>query len=158
MLRKDRLIQEYFHDPYYPKKKHQSLSLCEGCGVVFKSGIFEWSDKPPKTAKKIVCPACRRITDKYEGGVVYLGGEFLYQHKNEIMNIIKNTESAEMKQRPLERIIEVISQRNKIKITTTYEHLARRIGEAVHKAYKGSLNIQYPEGEKYVRVRWRRET
>ncbi|MDQ7055715.1 MAG: hypothetical protein Q9M89_04210 [Persephonella sp.] len=44
----------------------------------------------------------------------------------------------------------------KIVITTTYEHLARRIGEAVHRAYKGNLNFQYPEGTKYIRVHWER--
>jgi hypothetical protein len=157
MTRKDRLIQEYIHDPYFPKKRYPDPSLCERCGAVFHNGIFEWLDKPPKRAAKIVCPACKRMADRYEGGVVYLGGEFLSRHKNEIMNIVKNTESIEMKQRPLERIIEIIDQGNRMKIMTTYEHLARRIGEAVHKAYKGSLTMQYPEGEKYVRVRWNRE-
>jgi hypothetical protein len=157
MTRKDRLIQEYIHDPYFPKKRYPDPSLCERCGVVFKNGIFEWLEKLPKTAPRIVCPACKRMADRYEGGVVYLEGEFLNHHKNEIMNIVKNTESAEMKKRPLERIVESVEKENKIKITTTYEHLARRIGEAVHKAYKGSLTMQYPEGEKYVRVGWKRE-
>jgi len=59
-----------------------------------------------------------------------------------------------MAYRPLERIIEIKEEDGKIVVTTTYEHLARRIGEAVHRAYKGDLIIQYPEGWKYARVHW----
>jgi NMD protein affecting ribosome stability and mRNA decay len=158
MERKNKLIQEYIHDPYFPKKKYSDPSVCERCGLVFNNGIFEWLDRLPKKAEKIICPACRKIADKYEGGVVNLEGKFLAQHRDEIVNIIKNTESVEMKQRPLERIIEVITEVDRIEIKTTYEHLARRIGEAIHKAYKGYLTLQYPESEKYVRVRWSRET
>ena len=88
--------------------------------------------------------------------MLYLEGEFLVKHKNEILSIIKNTENNERKSRPLERIIEMVVKADKIEIKTTYEHMARRIGEAVHKACKGDLSIQYPQGEKYVRIFWSR--
>ncbi|RMD46297.1 MAG: ATPase [Aquificota bacterium] len=152
--RKDRLIQEYIHDPYFTKEKYHDPSVCERCGVVFHEGIFKWMETPPENAGKMICPACRRIEDKYEGGVTVLEGDFMKQHKDEILNIIKNTEEREMAYRPLERIIEIKDEGDRIVITTTYEHLARAIGEAVHRAYKGNLNIQYPEGAKYVRVHW----
>ena len=113
-------------------------------------------DKVPPNAHKIVCPACRRIEDKYEGGVVYLKGEFLQKHKDEILNLIKNVEEEEVAYRPLERIIEIKDNGEEIEITTTYEHLARRLGEAVHRAYKGKLKLEYPGGQKYVRVFWER--
>jgi hypothetical protein len=32
----------------------------------------------------------------------------------------------------------------RLDISTTYEHIARRIGEAVHKACKGELKVQVP--------------
>ncbi len=154
--RKDKLIKEYIHDPYFTKEKYVDPSVCKKCGVVFHDGIFQWINGKLKNAKEIVCPACRRIEDKYEGGVVYLEGEFLNSHKDEIINLIKNVEKEEIAYRPLERIIEIKEEDGKIIITTTYEHIARRIGEAVHKAYKGELNMQYPEGWKYVRVHWKR--
>lgn len=154
--RKDRLLKEYIHDPYFTKEKYHDPSVCERCGVVFHDGIFQWIEPPPANAEKMICPACRRIEDKYEGGVVVLEGEFLASHKDEILNRIKKVEEEEMAYRPLERIIEINDEGNKITITTTYEHLARRIGEAVHKAYKGKLNFQYPEGAKYIRVHWER--
>ena len=154
--RKDRLIKEYIHDPYFTKEKYKEPSVCEKCGVVFTEGIFQWMDKVPPNAHKIVCPACRRIEDKYEGGVVYLKGEFLQKHKDEILNLIKNVEEEEVAYRPLERIIEIKDNGEEIEIITTYEHLARRLGEAVHRAYKGKLKLEYPGGQKYVRVFWER--
>ncbi|HHG75248.1 MAG TPA: ATPase, partial [Persephonella sp.] len=77
-------------------------------------------------------------------------------HKEEIINLIRNVEQNEMAYRPLERVINMEDEGDKITITTTYEHLARRIGEAVHRAYKGDLNFKYPEGTKYIRVHWKR--
>ncbi|WP_456464719.1 BCAM0308 family protein [Persephonella sp.] len=154
--RKDRLIQEYIHDPYFTKEKYPDPSICERCGVVFHEGVFQWIEPPPKNAEKMICPACRRIEDRYEGGIVVLEGDFLKSHKEEIINLIRNVEQNEMAYRPLERIINMEDEGDKITITTTYEHLARRIGEAVHRAYKGDLNFKYPEGTKYIRVHWKR--
>lgn len=156
MERQDKIVQEYIHDPYFIKEKFSDPSICEKCGVIYNHGIFQWFDKPPKEARKIVCPACRRIEDRYEGGIILLEGQFLADHKQEILNIIYNAEETEKKYRPLERIIEIEDQGNRAVITTTYEHIARRIGEAVQKACKGELKLQYPEGEKYIRVYWKR--
>ncbi|HVN25443.1 MAG TPA: BCAM0308 family protein [Syntrophorhabdales bacterium] len=156
MARQDRLLQEDVHDPYFVKQRYRDPSVCQRCGVLFRNGAFEWVKKLPPQAAKMVCPACRRIEDKFEGGVVTLAGDFLLQHKSDIMNIIANTQKAEQTSRPLERIISLIDTGTKIEIRTTYEHIARRIGEAVNKAYKGELSVQYPEGEKYARIFWRR--
>ncbi len=151
------MINDYVNDPYFVKEKYPDISVCEKCGVVFHEGIFEWLNPPPANAQKMICPACRRIADKYEGGVVYLKGSFLQKHKEEILNLIKNVEENEKFLRPLERIIEIREEKDEIVITTTYEHIARRIGEAIHKAYKGSLKLNYPEDTKYIRVYWERE-
>jgi len=140
--RKDRLIQEYIHDPYFTKQKYPDPSICKRCGVVFHDGIFEWIEPPPRNASEMICPACRRIEDKYEGGIVNLEGEFLVSHKDEILNLIRNVEEEEMKYRPLERIISIDDNGDSLTIKTTYEHLARRISEAIHRAYKGDLKIQ----------------
>jgi hypothetical protein len=47
-------------------------------------------------------------------------------------------------------------QPDKIVITTTDVHLARRIGEAVHHAYQGDLDVKYSPDEYMVRVSWSR--
>jgi len=156
MGRKDKLIQEYVHDPYVAKTKYADPSVCGSCGVVFNNGIFTWLDVPPPEAPSMTCPACLRIADKYEGGVVCLEGGFMLEHKPEIMNTIRNVETEAKKQRPLDRIIEIKENPRETVITTTYEHLAKKIGNALHRAYKGDLKTQFLEGEKYVRVWWSR--
>jgi hypothetical protein len=157
MGRQDRLLREDTHDPYFVKERYRDPSACEKCHVLFRNGIFEWADKIPSNAATIVCPACRRIEDKFEGGVVILEGSFLADHKTDIRNIIANIEKAEQRSRPLERVISLTDRGARIEIRTTYEHIARRIGDAVHKACKGELAVQYPMGEKYARVFWKRE-
>ncbi len=157
MPRQNRLLQEGVHDPYFVKQRYRDPSVCEKCSVVFRNGVFEWSKTIPPNAARMICPACRRIEDKFEGGIVTLEGSFLLQHKTEILNIITNTEKAEQTSRPLERIISLNDSGARVEIQTTYEHIARRIGEAIRKAYKGELIVQYPEGEKYARVSWRRD-
>jgi hypothetical protein len=155
--RKDKLFKDYLHDPYFVKEKYPEPSVCERCGVVFNSGIFMWANPIPKNFPKMICPACKRIEDKFEGGVVLLTGKFLKEHKEEILNIVRNVEAYKIEKRPLERIMSIEEIEDALEIKTTYEHLARRIGEAVNSAFKGELKISYPEEEKYVRVRWFRD-
>ena len=156
MEKRNKLIQQQNHDPYFLKEKCSDPAVCEKCGVVFHHGMYEWTETPPADAAAFLCPACKRIASQYEGGVIILEGEFLYKHKTEILNIINNTEKNERKYRPLERIFDMVDHDRRIAIKTTYEHIARRIGEAVHDACKGELNFHYPEGEKYIRVHWQR--
>ena len=87
MVRQDRLIQEDVHDAYFVKQKYRDPSVCEKCNVVFRNGAFEWVKTIPPNAARMTCPACRRIEDKFEGGIVTLEGDFLSQHKSDIMNI-----------------------------------------------------------------------
>ena len=42
-------------------------------------------------------------------------------------------------------------------VTTTGIHVARRIGEALARAYKGDLSYQYAAAEKRIRVYWQRQ-
>jgi hypothetical protein len=41
-------------------------------------------------------------------------------------------------------------------VTTTDTHLARRIGAALHDAYKGELEYRYNKQENLLRVAWSR--
>jgi NMD protein affecting ribosome stability and mRNA decay len=156
MARGNKLIKDDIHDPYFVREGYRDPSICEKCGVLFRNKVFEWTQKVPSNAARMICPACRRIEDGFEGGIVVLEGDFLARHKSDILNTIENTEEAEKKKRPLERIISINDQGSRIELRTTYEHIARRIGEAIRKAFKGDLTLQYPTGEKYARVFWRR--
>ncbi|MBC7473399.1 MAG: ATPase [Candidatus Sericytochromatia bacterium] len=156
MNRKGESIKEAKHDPYMLKEKYPDPSVCETCNVVFTKGIYKWEKIIPENANKIKCPVCKRIWDDFEGGSLVLEGEFLDKHKEEIMNLINSTAKLEGQTHPLERIIEIKNIDNKLEVRTTYEHLARRLGDAIHRAYKGDLNYTYSD-DKYIRASWRRD-
>ncbi len=160
MRRRDKMIEEEYHDPYYEGKKYKEPTVCKVCGAVFKNGRWVWHEGKVEGADEGMCPACRRIREKYPAGVVILEGNFIKDSgkKTEIMNLIKNVEEKAKNLHPLERIMEIKENDDGgIEILTTDPHLARRIGESVAKAYKGEFKIQYLEEEKFVRVYWRRD-
>ncbi len=156
MVRRDKLIQDHKHDPYFSKIQRQDPSSCKYCGVIFSKGHFAWSERKPENATLMECPACQRIRDGYEGGLLTISGAFTLAHRTEILNLIGNTEELEKRQRPLERIIDINKGKTMV-VTTTYEHLARRLGQGLSRAYKGELQMNYPKGEKFIRISWTRE-
>lgn len=56
----------------------------------------------------------------------------------------------------MERIIKIIDENGGTTVSTTGIHLARRLGEAIHRAYQGNYDLQYLEDEKFVRISWER--
>lgn len=85
-----------------------------------------------------------------------LEGDFLREHHDEIMNLVQNFEKTKKSQYPLQRIMATEGQDNGLLITTTDIHLARGIGEAIHSAYQGNLDLQYNENENLLRAYWSR--
>jgi hypothetical protein len=105
---------------------------------------------------KIICPACRRIADHCPAGYVEISGQFFVNHRGEILNLIHNLEKQEKDGHPLERIIAVTPDQEPVLVTTTGLHLARRIGEALARAYRGDLSFRYADDETSIRVYWQR--
>ena len=153
--RKDRLIQEMDHDPYHSKKKISEPAVCTECGAVFHKGRWSW-DPREANAHEVLCPACQRIKDRVPAGFLTLSGEFLDQHKEEIMNLIHNKAEEEGKEHPLKRIMGMEEQESALVFTFTDAHLPRGIGEALHQAYEGELDYEYTKGDIMLRVSWRR--
>jgi hypothetical protein len=104
----------------------------------------------------VTCPACRRIEGGYPAGFVTVRGSFFEEHREEILNLIRNTAEAEKAEHPLERLIAVQEEADAARLTTTGVHLARRIGDALARAYQGGLTLRYGEAEQRLRVLWER--
>jgi len=153
--RHDRLIRELEHDPYHSKRKVPEPTVCPECGAVFHHGRWSWDERPAE-AHETLCPACHRIHDRVPAGFLTLGGEFLAEHKDEILHLIHNFEKRERAEHPLQRIMGVEEQDEGLVITFTDPHLARGVGEAVEHAYRGELDFKYTEGEYLLRVTWQR--
>jgi hypothetical protein len=154
--RRDRLIKEARHDVYRERAKWPEPTLCTDCGAVFVNGRWTWEDAG-KNSHTAVCPACRRVDDNLPAGHVEITGDFFDYHRREIINLIRNTESQEKQHHPLERIMHLEAGPSVTRITTTGIHLARRLGEALSKSYKGDLSVQYPDAELSVQVSWHRD-
>ena len=152
--RKDRALRERGYDTS-KKGKLQEPTVCPKCGAVFHEGRWTWMTPPPQ-AHDEMCPACQRVRDKNPAGILTLKGQFLQEHKGEILNLARNQEARAKAEHPVQRIIDIEEQEDGIVITTTDAHLVRSIGEAVHHAYHGELDFQYTEVENILRVHWER--
>jgi hypothetical protein len=154
---KSHLIAEESHDPYRSRKKLPEPAVCKQCMAVLTGGRWQWTAKPLEGAHWELCPACHRIADKYPAGELTLTGSFLKAHGAEIVRLARNVEAMERREHPLQRIMEVAEEEDRIVITTTGLHLPRWIAHAVTSAYKGDLETHYDEAGHFVRMTWRRD-
>ena len=153
--RTDKLIKEKRHDVYQERAKLPEPTRCSLCNALYVHGRWSWSI-PPQNAYETVCPACRRITEKFPAGYIELKGKFFREHYEEIIQCIQNIEKQEKSKRPLERILAITEVNHHTLVTTTGIHIAQRIGAALARSFKGDLSLQYADSEKNIRVYWER--
>ena len=155
MLQREQLLQELVHDSYKSKRKLGEPTRCPVCSAVYRRGRWSWG-AAPAGAHEERCPACERIHDRFPAGYVMLGGAFFESHRDEILQRVRRCEEAEKAEHPLQRIMAIESDTAGSTVTTTDTHLARRIGDALHDAYKGTLEYHYNKEENLLRVTWSR--
>ncbi|MBI5643715.1 MAG: ATPase [Deltaproteobacteria bacterium] len=148
-------------DSYLTRERYPDAAVCRGCRSVHhdKKWIHPDSITPDIASlekEEVVCPACLKIKDKYAEGFVTLEGEFLKEHKAEILGLIRNKEELASHINPLERIIEIKEKDGSIEITTTTEKLAERIGQILKKAFHGEVEYKWSSDTKLARVKWAR--
>ena len=157
-IRRDQLRQEREHDSYRQQHKPPEPSACPECGAIFHAGRWQWGAKQ-QGSTQLLCPACLRIRDEFPAGFVSVGGKFFTANRLELLSLIEHHAAKEKAQHPLARIMAIEEHADGdggIRITTTDIHLARDLGEALHKAYHGELDFHYNEAEKLLRVHWQR--
>ena len=148
-------------DPYEPEEG-QEAAVCTQCHALYQgkrwffdaklSGRLAGTDK----VREVVCPTCRKIKDHFPEGILTLSGEFLAQHKEEIVGLL-NKEAGRIASRSVaDRIIQMVPEDDKLVVETTPEKMAQHLGRAVYKAYKGDLHFRWGEVERFVRVYWSR--
>lgn len=149
------------NDPYLNMKAPKDMSKCKGCGAIYHDkrwNIYEHVAKITTTKKgTVLCPACKKIKDGYAEGIVNLTGKFLPTHMEDIYNVIKRTEKNSIKKNPLGRIMDMEDIRGGVRISTTTVEFARKLGDAIHKAYKGDIEYKWSDGQKMARINWKRD-
>jgi NMD protein affecting ribosome stability and mRNA decay len=145
--------EDHVLDSYQRQQKLTEHTICPQCGAVYSNGRWQWGARP-ENGHETLCPACRRVHDKFPAGVVELRGASGPQQREEIVRLARHQEEAEKSEHPLNRIINIEEDAEGIVINTTDIHLPRRIGEAVKRAFHGSLNEDFDKGGYFVRVNW----
>jgi NMD protein affecting ribosome stability and mRNA decay len=149
-------------DPYR-LEEGQEAAVCGKCHALYQGKRWSFDDKlfkrlaaTPKL-REVTCPACRKIEDHYPEGILTLSGEFLAQHKAEIVQLLEKEASRVSSRSVLDRVIQMAAEgKDKLVVETTTERLAQRLGRAVYRAYKGDLHFRWAEMNKFVRVHWTR--
>jgi len=153
---KDRRVQLDY--PFRHSEKYASNTPCPECRLLFHDGV--WKRNPPgvkAAAQPKLCPACLAAREGLVGGIVELAGGFTVGHRQELLNRIHNVEAQTAEERPLERIISIKEFNGQIIVSATTEHLAARIGKAIHRDFGGELELKYMHEEKFATARWHRD-
>lgn len=153
-VRRDELRTERIHDTYKVTHKPEEPARCPDCGAVFHGGRWTWASVAK--AHELCCPACHRIRDEFPAGYLRIAGPFVAEHREEIVQLIRNREQHEKDEHPLERVMAIEDVDDGMMVTTTDIHLARQLGDALHSAYKGELEYHYNDSENLLRVSWTR--
>ena len=154
-LRREQLLQGFEHDSYKSKGKLSDPTICPECRATYRKGRWTW-EAAAVGAEEHPCPACQRIRDKFPAGFVTLGGKFFFEHRDQILNLVKHCEEKEKAAHPMQRLMGIEEAGDGVLVTTTDIHLARNIAERVHDSYKGDLAFHYNKEDNLLRANWKR--
>lgn len=152
---KTRMVQEVRHDTYKLRGKLKEPTLCRQCGAVYHKGRWTW-DRKPTQPHETTCPACARTQDRYPAGLLTVSGPYLREHRQDLVNLARREEETAKSEHPLSRIMKIEDSKEGFTIHTTDQHLARRIGEAMHHAHHGKFTFHHKEGGHLLRASWTR--
>ena len=85
-----------------------------------------------------------------------MSGDYVRQHKDELVRMARNREAREKQAHPLHRIMGIEEHPDSLVITTTDIHLPHLIAAALRDACHGDLKIQYEKEGYFVRADWHR--
>jgi NMD protein affecting ribosome stability and mRNA decay len=149
-------------DPYQPVEG-QEASICSTCQALYQNKRWFFDEKlahklaGSDKVKEVICPTCRKIKDHYPEGILTLSGDFLKEHRDEIVTLLKKETERVAGRSVADRIITMAEEgKDRLVVETTTEKLAQHLGRAVYRAYKGELDFRWSEMNKFVRVYWSR--
>ena len=148
-------------DSYLFRRTPKGILSCRGCGAVYYHA--RWSLDPTEEIRRSVesgngvrrtyCPACQKIRHHYAQGIVKIT-RMDAKEKGEILRLLKNEESRARGKNPLERILAVVNDAGGMRVETTTEKLAQRLGRCLNKARGGKVTYKWSHRNKFARVFW----
>ncbi len=119
------MIQEKRHDAYQQREKLPEPTVCIKCRAMFQAGRWTW-EAAPLGAYTTICPACQRVEDDFPAAHIEIHGNFFKERREEMHNLIRNTEKQEKGEHPLERIMTFAAEEEHFLVTTTGIQSAKR--------------------------------
>jgi len=92
-----------------------------------------------------------------EGGIIKISGNFLLDHENEVVNLVKHEGELAAKRNPAHKINKIEKVDGGIHVELSTHNMALHIGKQLEHAYKGKHTFKFLKDEKYVEVLWRRD-
>jgi NMD protein affecting ribosome stability and mRNA decay len=138
--------------------------VCERCGAIYAKR--RWTMPGPSSEPRLqeiaaprltVCPACLMIAAGRFAGEVRISGTFAIGHRAEIERLIRNEARRAAEDNPLARIVRLDGVPEGLLVRTTTEHLAKRVGQALRKAFHGRVHYRFSHENKFAHVMWSRE-
>jgi len=152
---RDRILDDPRHDPYQAPHKVADETTCPDCGAYYVGGRWKHG-LGDRTGPSARCPACRRIADDMPAGTLELEGPYVAAHADELTRIVRHVAEREGRDHPLHRIMGIVREGERIRVTTTDLHLPQRMLEALRSAHDGEGEVHYGHGDYQVRAAWRR--
>jgi len=153
---------DYPAGAHRPARAWRGTAVCPACGAVYvRRRWIAASDPRAATigagAAARTCPACDKAAKHQVGGYLTLQGAFAKEHRPEIEQLLKREAARALEDNPVARVIGEERTPDVLTVLTSTEHLAQRLGAAVHGAYAGKIDYNFSHGEKFGRVVWRRD-
>ena len=139
---------------------------CYVCGAIYADRRWTLADKPRKRGKHrhwhpetiTVCPACKKRQEGLASGFLYVFGDFVPSHREEIGRLLDKESERAAVDNPTARIMKRRTNENgRFMVATTTEHLAQRLGHALEKAFGGKIRYDFSHENKLARVYWHRD-
>ena len=148
-----------------PARAPAEPRVCGTCGAVYRGRRWTRAvpGPPPVSslgvaAKVTTCPGCRGVAEHAARGFLYLSGAFVDAHRDEVERLVKAEARRTLDDNPTARIIAWEAMpAGPLVVTTTTEHLAERLGQALEKAYDGDVRFDFSHENKLARVYWHRD-
>jgi hypothetical protein len=162
----------FTHRPDHAGGRHRAVKsppapvLCAGCGAIYANKHWTRSatarlraaGSAGKPIDVRICPACRRRQAGLPHGFVHIDGNFVAAHQDELLRLLHNEAERALDDNPLSQVLDWGADgTGGLLVTTTTEHLAIRLGQALEKAFDGKLLLGFSHDNKLAHVWWRRD-
>ena len=150
---------------HHTKRAGKEPAVCTSCGAFYShrrwtAASADRGMKEPerwRPTRRVLCPACRQKPDANPSGFLKVEGKFFVSHRDEIEGLLHNEEARAAEDNPLAKIMGWEDEDGKLRLTTTTEHLAQRLGHALQKAFDGQVDYDFSHENKVARVNWHRD-